>query len=143
VKIALALLCDYALVDRLGKLSVLGIFEHLWIQRFPAVHPRLHLVLRLKGKRTEIGEHTVRIRLLDPDDHEILGGTGVVDFAEPPAGVTEIEAGTVLVFDVPVAKPGRCRFEISVDDTVEETVPLTVMQAPGNQLPTHPTKSES
>lgn len=141
MKIALALICDYALVDRLGKLSVLGIFEHLWIQRFPAVHPRLHLVLRLKGKRTEIGEHSVRIRMLDQDDQEILGGNGVVEFAEPPAGVTEIEAGTVLVFDVPVAKPGRCRFEITVDEDVKETVPLTVMQAPGPISPQGPSAS--
>src|SRR3989441_3843298 len=61
------------------------------------MHPRLHLVLRLKGKRTEIGEHQVQIRLLDEQDTEVLGGNGAVNFAEPPAGVTDIEAGAILV----------------------------------------------
>src|SRR2546430_9815832 len=52
-----AVVADYAIVDQAGKLSVLGIFQHIWVQQFPAMHPRLHLVLRLKGRRTEIGEH--------------------------------------------------------------------------------------
>ena len=48
-----AVVCDYAIVDQYGKLSVLGIFQHIWVPQLPAVHPRLHLVIRLKGKRTE------------------------------------------------------------------------------------------
>src|SRR6266496_2492723 len=78
-------------------MSVLGIFQHIWVPQFPAMHPRLHLVLRLKGKRTEVGEHQVQIKLMDDADTELLGGSGTVNFAEPPAGVTEIEAAAVLV----------------------------------------------
>ncbi len=110
-----AVIADYALVDQAGKLSVLGIFQHIWVQQFPAMHPRLHLVLRLKGKRTEVGEHHVQIRLLDEQDTEILGGNGNVTFAEPPAGVTEIEA---------------YRFEITVDAERKTSVPVTVSQLP-------------
>lgn len=68
-----AVVADYALVDQSGKLSVLGIFQHIWVQQFPAMHPRLHLVLRLKGKRTEVGEHAVQIRLVDEQGNESLG----------------------------------------------------------------------
>ena len=123
-----AVIADYALVDQAGKLSVLGIFQHIWVQQFPAMHPRLHLVLRLKGKRTEVGEHAVQIRLLDEQGAEILGGTGNVVFAEPPAGVTEIEAGAVLVFDVPFPHPGMYRFEITIDGQKQAAVPVTVSQ---------------
>jgi hypothetical protein len=125
-----AVIADYALVDQAGKLSVLGIFQHIWVQQFPAMHPRLHLVLRLKGKRTEIGEHQVQIRLLDERDVEILGGKGGVTFAEPPAGVTEIEAGAILVFDVPFPHPGQYRFDITIDATPQASVPVTVSQLP-------------
>src|SRR2546426_11763232 len=79
------------------------------------MHPRLHLVLRLKGKRTEIGEHSVQIRLLDEQSVEILGGNGSVTFAEPPAGVTEIEAGGGLVFGVPFPPGGAYPVEIPSD----------------------------
>ena len=136
-----AVVADYALVDQAGKMSVLGIFQHIWVQQFPATHPRLHLVLRIKGKRTEIGDHGVRIRLLDEHDAEILGGAGNVTFAEPPAGVTDIEAAAILVFDVPFPHPGPYRFEITLDGALAGTVPLTVSEArpplpggPGRQL---------
>jgi uncharacterized protein DUF6941 len=123
-----AVVADYALVDQAGKISVLGIFQHIWVQQFPAMHPRLHLVLRLKGKRTEVGEHGVQIRLADESGVEILGGNGTVTFAEPPAGVTDIEAGAILVFDVPFPHAGQYRFEITVDNDVLATVPITVTQ---------------
>ncbi len=132
MKIDLALACDYALIDQFGKLSVMGIFEHIWVHHFPVVHHRLHLVLRLKGRRTELGEHRVRIRLVDENDSEIINGNGTVTFAEPPAGITEVEAGTVLVFDVPLDHAGPYRFEIFIDDEQAASVPLTVGVAPNS-----------
>ena len=125
-----AVVADYALVDQAGKISVLGIFQHIWVQQFPAMHPRLHLVLRLKGRRTEIGEHRVQIRLVDEAGAEILGGNGTVTFAEPPAGVTDIEAAAILVFDVPFPHPGVFRFEITIDGARAAEVPLSVSQMP-------------
>src|SRR2546428_9481629 len=92
------------------------------------MHPRLHLVLRLKGKRTEIGEHSVQIRLVDEQGTEILGGNGSVTFAEPPAGVTEIEAGAILVVDVAVPRRGTYRFEITLDG--EQQAPVAGAVAP-------------
>lgn len=130
-----AVVSDYALVDQTGKISVLGIFQHIWVQQFPAMHPRLHLVLRLRGKRTEIGEHAVQIRLLDESDVEILGGNGSVTFAEPPAGVTDIEAAAVLVFDVPFPHAGVYRFDITIDGDRKASLPITVSQMPAQQPP--------
>ena len=128
-----AVVADYALVDQSGKISVLGIFQHIWVQQFPAMHPRLHLVVRLKGKRTEIGEHAVHIRLVDEQGVEILGGSGNVTFAEPPAGVTEIEAAAILVFDVPFPHPGVYKFAINLDGERAADVPITVSQMPQPQ----------
>jgi len=130
VHVDFAVVADYALVDQSGKLSVLGMFQHIWVQQFPAMHPRLHLVLRLKGKRTEVGEHAVQIRLLDEDGSESLGGSGNVMFAEPPAGITEIEAGAILVFDVPFPHAGVYQFQITIDGEQKAAVPVTVSQLP-------------
>ena len=44
---------------------MLGIFQHVWLTKVPAVCPRTHLVLRVRGRRTEIGVHTIRIRFVD------------------------------------------------------------------------------
>jgi hypothetical protein len=137
VIVSLAVACDYALIDQHGKLSVLGIFERIWVERFPAVHPRLHLVLRLKGRRTELGGHPIVIRLVDDDGREVLRGDGAVQIGEPPAGVLEVEAGAVLAFDVPLERAGVYTFEITVDGALEATVPITVTQvnAPAAQAP--------
>ena len=135
---SLAVVCDYALIDQHGKISVLGIFERIWVEHFPAVHPRLHLVLRLKGRRTEIGEHAIVIRLVDDGGREVLRGDGAVQIGEPPAGVLEVEAGAVLAFDVPLERPGTYTFEIAVDGSLEATVPITVSQIPTPAAPAPP-----
>jgi hypothetical protein len=118
-------LADYALIDQQGKLSVLGIFQHVWVGGFPAIHPRTHLVLRVRGRRTEIGVHAIRIRFVDEAGTELLGGEGTVHFGEPPAGVVDVEAGAVLVFDVPLPRPGQFAFEIALDGEPAVRVPLT------------------
>lgn len=103
----------------------------MWVPHFPAVHPRAHLVLRLRGRRTEIGEHRMRIRFVDDEGAKLVEGEGTVHFGEPPAGVTDVEAGAVLVFDLPLPRPGTYAFEISLDGGDEYRVPLSVGLMPG------------
>ena len=108
----------------------------MWVPGFPAIHPRTHLVLRVRGRRTEIGVHTIRIRFVDDGGSELLGGEGTVQFGEPPAGVTDVEAGAVLVFDVPLPKPGSYAFEIALDRGEIYRVPLSagLIQAPEAEI---------
>ncbi len=127
-----AVLADYALIDQQGKLSVLGIFQHVWVAQFPALHPRTHLVLRVRGRRTEIGEHRIRIRFVDDLDQELMGGEGTVQFGEPPAGVTEVEAGAVLVFDVPLPRAGTYAFDIRLSES-SLRVPLSATAMPSSE----------
>ncbi len=129
------MLADYALIDQQGKLSVLGLFQHVWVPQFPAVHPRAHLVLRLRGRRTEIGQHRMRIRFVDDQETTLVEGEGAVHFGEPPAGVVDVEAGAVLVFDLPLPRAGTYAFEISLDGGEEYRVPLSAGLLPGAPAP--------
>ena len=130
MQIVLAALADYALIDQSGRLSVVGIFSHIWVRRVPALHPRTHLVVRLIGKRTEIGEHKLRIRLLDPARQEVLGGEGTFTVGEPIAGVTDVEAGVILAYDLPLPVTGRYTMELTLDGTLMTTLPLSVTEMP-------------
>ena len=133
MQVVLAALADYALIDQAGRLSVVGIFSHIWIRQAPTLHPRTHLVVRLVGRRTEIGEHKLKIRFLDPKGQETLGGEGTFTMGEPPAGVTDVEAGVILAYDLPLPVTGRYTVELALDGTVMTTLPLTVAVAPGGQ----------
>lgn len=106
-------------------------FQHIWVASFPAVHPRTHLVLRVRGRRTEIGVHAIRIRFRDEGGNELMGGQGTVQFGEPPAGVVDVEAGAVLVFDIPLPQPGSYAFEITLDEDQTIKVPLMATLAEG------------
>jgi hypothetical protein len=62
---------------------------------------------------------------VDEAGNELLGGEGTVQFGEPPAGVVDVEAGAVLVFDVPLPRPGQYAFEISLDGELANRVALS------------------
>jgi len=83
----------------------------------------------VRGRRTEIGRHSIRIRFVNEGGSELLGGDGTVQFGEPPAGVTDVEAGAVLVFDVPLPAGGQYAFEIVLDGEPALRVPLTASLA--------------
>lgn len=129
LRLDLAVIADYALVDQHGKLSILGIFQHIWVTQFPTKHLKTHLVLRVLGRRTDLGTHPFRIRFVDEDDTELMGGEGSVQFNEPMAGVTEVDAAAVLVFDIPLPRPGKFAFEITLDGGSVTRLPLLVSLA--------------
>ncbi|HET7025875.1 MAG TPA: hypothetical protein VFI39_11785 [Gemmatimonadales bacterium] len=132
MQIVLASLADYALVDQQGRLSVIGIFSQVWVSQFPAEHRRTHLVIRVIGRRTEIGEHKIRIRFLDPDARELFGGEGTFRFGEPPAGVTFVEAAVILAYDLPLPRPGRYDVELTLDAGDATHLPLTAALVPAS-----------
>ncbi|MGH7591808.1 MAG: DUF6941 family protein [Gemmatimonadales bacterium] len=132
MQIVLASLADYALVDQQGRLSVIGIFSQVWVSQFPAEHRRTHLVIRVIGRRTEIGEHKIRIRFLDPDARELFGGEGTFRFGEPPAGVTFVEAAVILAYDLPLPQPGRYDVELTLDAGDSTHLPLTAAVVPAS-----------
>lgn len=131
MKADLALLCDYAIVDQFGKLSVMGIWRQVMVQQFPAVHTRGHLVLQLRGRRTELGNHNLKVRLLDPQGTVLLEQTGSMQISEPPAGVVDLESPVVLVFDIPMTAPGEYHFEITMDGDQLADVPFVAAPVSG------------
>src|SRR4051812_44311545 len=47
--VSFALFADAANLSQEGKLNILGVFDALQVSTLPAVHPRAHLVVHLKG----------------------------------------------------------------------------------------------
>lgn len=113
-------------MDQSGKLSVLGIWRQVVVGQLPAMHPRAHLVLHLRGRRTELGSHELSVRLLNPSGVVLLEQGGTMEVNEPPAGVVEVEASTVFVFDLPLPVAGDYVFLVSLDHAEAARVPFHV-----------------
>src|SRR5687768_3606735 len=73
MQVKLALLADYANVTAEGKLNILGIFDRISANQIAAVHPQMHLILRLEADPAERDRpHNIEIRLYDSDGQIVL-----------------------------------------------------------------------
>jgi len=110
---------------------VIGIWRHIAVPQFPAMHARAHLVLLLRGRRTEVGSHSFAVQLLDPSGSVVLQNGGTMHVAEPPAGVVDLESPAVMVLDLPLARPGEYAFVVELDGMPVARVPFQVEQVAG------------
>ncbi len=68
-RLSYTLLCDDVRQELGGKFSLMGLFESIYANAFPAVHPRFVIVNEWTGGK---GEFTFKIRLLSPNREEVL-----------------------------------------------------------------------
>jgi hypothetical protein len=60
------LICDAA-TDNGGKLNLLGAFDSVFLNEVPGTHPHCAVVVRLRFDKSEAGEHTITLHLIDED----------------------------------------------------------------------------
>lgn len=126
MQVKLGVLADYANVTGDGKLNILGIFDRINLVQIPAVHPQMHLVLRLEAHPAEQNRsHDVEIRLQDPE--------GVVIFEVKGEIVPRGEAGQLVssnqiltLNNLQLEKIGDYRFIVLINDDVKTEIPLAV-----------------
>ena len=130
MQVAFALFADAANLSQEGKLNVLGVFDALQVGAIPAVHPRAHLVVRLKGDLSDVGRHTVTLRWINPGGTELWNSTGDLNVGQPPAGVVEMDLPLIAQIDLPIDSAGAYRMTISLDDHQSAEVVVQVRAAP-------------
>jgi hypothetical protein len=126
MQVKLALLADYANVTAEGKLNILGIFDRINVQAMPAVHPQMHLILRLEAHPAERGRpHNVEIRLHDPDGQTVFEVEGEI----VPQGETGLTIATNQILtlnNLQLTKTGGYAFIVFVNNDLKMEVPLDV-----------------
>ena len=128
--ISFALFADAANLSQEGKLNILGVFDAVQVGQLPAVHPRAHLVVRLKGTRADIGDHTVTLRWLNPQGHELWATTGELNVAAPPPSVMEMDLPLIAALDLPLDHAGAYTMAIALDDRPHAELKLQVRAGP-------------
>lgn len=139
--VSFALFADAANLSQEGKLNILGVFDALQVGAVPVIHPRAHLVVRLKGTRADVGTHTVALRWTNPQGEELWSSVGELNVGAPPPGVSEMDMPLIAAIDLPLDSAGGYTMQIALNDVPCAEVPLHVrgdsgpmMQAPGQML---------
>jgi hypothetical protein len=115
--VSFALFADAANLSQEGKLNILGVFDALQVVSLPAVHPRAHLVVHLKGTGADMGAHTVAFRWLSPAGQELWSSSGDLNVGAPPPGVLEMDLPLIAQLDLPIDAAGSYTMAIAIDGT--------------------------
>ena len=113
--VSFALFADAANLSQEGKLNILGVFDALQVASLPAIHPRAHLVVHLKGTGVDMGAHTVSFRWLSPSGQELWNSSGDLNVGAPPPGAAEMDLPLIAQLDLPMDAVGGYTMAIAID----------------------------
>lgn len=113
-----ALSCDYLFEDADRKTCIIGVFERIWADSFPARHPFFFVASRWTGDPGETFKQ--RARIVAPDDSEVVLTTEV-RATIPPGGGTRVYNKFV---EITFPQPGAYRIELLADDDVVGSISL-------------------
>lgn len=132
MRIDLALLGDHALVDKMNKLTVAGIFRVITGRSFPFAHPVMFLALSVTVESGDDRSHSVMVRLIDPDGRQLIPEYRTdleIDRADSHA---ETSLNVILqLAGVTFRGPGTHCFDVFIDNRFMKRVPLEVRLSQG------------
>ena len=121
-------LCEMVREGVRGKWDILGTFDRVWVQRFPAQHPQVTVVaLACADLEDDLGEHDVQLRCRLPSGGYLFEQRGRIRF-QPLAGTWL--SSNHLVFqmqNMPLPERGRYFFELRVGEVTAQH-PLDVVE---------------
>ena len=120
------LLCDAA-TDQQGKLNVLGAFDNIFAKEVPVRHPSCSIVSRIRFKKTEEGEHLVRISIIDADGN-LIGPKPEGKITVRVAGNSDSAVVNLILNlqGMEFKQYGRYQIDLVVDDNINASLPLQV-----------------
>jgi len=125
------LICDQIIQDRqTGKMSLIGLFQDLRADRFPAVHPMLWIYASLTDAR---GSYRFEIQFVDIANSNVLGkGTPPKIQIPGPLETTELCA---QLGNLQLPGPGTYEFQLLANGELLATKSLRVseVQAAGQE----------
>jgi hypothetical protein len=128
MQIEIFALCDAATGD-LGKLSMLGAFDTIWVAKTPAVHPQCAIALRARFERIERGEHKVAVHFVDIDGRNVISpaqGAITINFPEDQSSGS---ANLILnIQGLKLDRVGEYSIDLAIDGQLKASLPLFVKE---------------
>lgn len=122
-----AVVCDDVRFEVSDRISLMGLFDAIVVQNFPASHPRLAVVAAWLGFR---GEARSEIELVDPNG-TVLGKLGVANLKE--TGEKKGARHIAISFNVTFKVAGIHAVKIYLNRELVRSIPLPVRLAQTSQ----------
>ncbi len=122
------LLCDQVITDAATKKkTVVGIFDRIWVSKFPTEHKPVALYARMYDA---VGEHEVKVEYVKVSDETVLaqatGKLHVQDRHKPVEFAISFSA-------IPIPEPGEYEFRLWVGNRYVQRVRFTAELLPTQQ----------
>lgn len=119
-RLSYTILCDDVRQEMGGKFSLMGLFESIYANTFPAIHHRFAIVNEWTGGK---GQFLARIRLLAPDQMQVL--------SESESRITLLNENQrhrdiSIRFNTTFAVPGTYWVEMLLDEERAGIFPLSL-----------------
>ena len=130
MNIQVAVLCDAATDDN-GKLNLLGAFDTIYTQQFPAVHPQCSIALRVTFDGEDEGKHTMRLSFVDADGGSIMPAIDLpVQVSLPGDSHFGTRNFIVNIHQLKFEKVGLYSIDLALDGAPQASIPLLVKEHP-------------
>ena len=125
--------CDSA-TDYNGQLVIVGTFNNIYAQSFPALHPTLAFVAKVAFDENESREaHQFRFRIQKSDEEIVLMDTGVQAMNLQYENGKKANANILLKADnIMLPKPGVYIASLEIDNKVIKDTELSVIELQQN-----------
>ena len=118
--------CDYALTSQEGKLSVMGIFDRIFVQNLPTTHPTMCFVVVAQGEPKV--EHKIKLVIVSPSGKKMN---------EIPMQVKTNESGYFNIIaninNLPITEQGMLTIECFDGDEKIGTKEVMISKTPALQ----------
>ena len=119
-RLSYTILCDDVRQELGGKFSLMGLFESIYANTFPAMHPRFAIVTEWTGGK---GEFLCRVRVLAPDQKQVLSESeSTINLFNETQRHRDISVRFNSTFNV----PGTYWIETLLDQERAGIIPLTL-----------------
>ncbi len=126
-KLNYSILCDDVRQEMGGKFSLMGLFESIYANSFPAIHPRFAIVNEWVGGK---GDFRLKIRLLNVNKQEVLSESESTMSLYSEA---QRHRDIAVRFNTSFPVPGTYWLQMLLDDEQVAMVPLPLqMTSPKN-----------
>ena len=128
MRIEIFALSDAATGD-LGKLSMLGAFDTIWVAKTPVVHPQCTIALRVRFERIERGEHKVVVHFADSDGKNVIPpAQGAIKMNFPDEQSSGSAHLILNIQGLKLERFGEYSIDLAIDGQHKASLPLFVKE---------------